>query len=432
MVLALGHPGRPDSYIKRILLPTIGPRHASDRPYFAPRASPNIWNSTFRKAHILTNADPGQPTDSDASTGISRRRFLRRAGVVGAAIPVASGLIISACYNDPTGGPAAPVTAPPTGSTGGSTGGTNLVVAQATPTPDPEKARLEEDAAHKKGVEDFLANQKSPLTKGKGNQPLAPRIENGVKVWDLTMDEVSWETTPGNMETARGYNGVIPGPLLRATEGDHVRINVKNNLTESSTIHWHGIRLPNAMDGVPYITQDPIPPGSSYTYEFTLKNSGSHMYHSHMNSADQVNRGLLGAFIINPKDPASYPSYDREYVLIMNDSLLGFTINGKGFPATDAIIAKKGERVLIRWMNEGMMYHPFHLHGLVMQVFARDGFPINPPYICDTIDVPPGQRMDCIIEADEPGLWAFHCHVLSHAEAPSGFFGLVTAMVVTE
>ena len=117
-------------------------------------------------------------------------------------------------------------------------------------------------------------------------------------------------------------------------------------------MHWHGIYVPNAMDGVPYLTQDPIKPGASFVYEFTLRNQGSHMYHSHHNSADQVNRGLLGAFIILPKDPAAYPKYDREFILIMNDLLLGFTINGKGFPATDALVAKKGERVLVRWMNE--------------------------------------------------------------------------------
>jgi FtsP/CotA-like multicopper oxidase with cupredoxin domain len=373
------------------------------------------------------DATETQATIAPEHPGVSRRSFLRKAGLAGAALPVASGLLIASCYEDPTGGPARPGTPTTT-----SANAVSASTAAATPTRSAEQARLEEDAAHKKGVEDFLANQKTPLTKGKGNQPLAPRVENGVKIFDLTMDEVMWETTPGNFEPARGYNGVIPGPMLRATEGDRVRINVKNNLTESSTIHWHGIRVPNAMDGVPYITQDPIPPGQSYTYEFTLRNSGSHMYHSHMNSADQVNRGLLGAFIIDPKDASTYPKYDKEYVLIMNDSLLGFTLNGKGFPATDALVAKKGERVLIRWMNEGMMYHPFHLHGLTMEVFARDGYPVNPPYLCDNIDVPPGQRLDCIITADEPGTWAFHCHVLSHAEAPSGFFGLVTALVVTE
>jgi FtsP/CotA-like multicopper oxidase with cupredoxin domain len=335
-------------------------------------------------------------------------------------------MVSAACYDDPTGSRAAISTATPkptrgNGGNNGSTGGDGS-----------RDDHSQMDADHKKGLEDFLKNQTEPLTAGKGNEPLVPRIENGVRVWDLTIDEVEWETTPGNFENGRGYNNTIPGPLLRATEGDTVRINVKNNLTESTAVHWHGIFVPNAMDGVPYITQEPINSGETWTYEFTLRNSGTHMYHSHHNSADQVNRGLLGAFIIDPKDPAAYPAYDKEYVLIMNDTLLGFTINGKGFPATEALTAKQGERVLVRWLNEGMMYHPMHLHGLAMEVFARDGYPVSPPFKCDNLDVPPGTRYDCIIEANETGVWAFHCHVLSHAENPSGFFGLVTALVVTE
>jgi FtsP/CotA-like multicopper oxidase with cupredoxin domain len=288
------------------------------------------------------------------------------------------------------------------------------------------------DNDHKKAITDFLANQKTPLTKGKGNLPLEPTVENGVKVWNLTVDEIDWETVPGKVEKVRAYNKMVPGPILRATEGDKVRVNFKNNLTESTTVHWHGITVPNSQDGVGFLTQDPIRPGGTWSYEFTLRNSGSHMYHSHHNSMDQVNRGLLGAFIVDPKDKASYPKYDREFVMVLNDSLLGFTINGKGFPATDALVVKKGERVLVRWLNEGMMNHPMHLHGMPMQVFAQDGYALAAPYKCDTLDVPPGNRFDTIIEATEPGAWAFHCHILSHAESPAGLFGLVTALVVTE
>lgn len=357
---------------------------------------------------------------------VGRRSFLKRAGLVGASLPIAGGLIAGACYNDPTGGPAKrPGGLPENAVKPGAT--PTVAASAAVAQPDPH---TKIDLDHKKGVEDFLKNQKTPITKGKGMLPLAPRIENGVKIFDLTSDEVEWELSPGKIEKARGFNGMIPGPTLRATEGDTVRINLKNNLTESTSVHWHGIFVPNNQDGVPYITQEPIKPGETFTYEFTLRNSGSHMYHSHHNSADQVNRGLLGAFIIDPKDKTTYPKYDREYILIMNDSLLGFSWNGKSFPATDALVAKKGERVLVRWMNEGMMYHPMHLHGMTMEVFARDGNLI-PPYKCDTIDVPPGNRFDCIIEATELGLWAFHCHVLSHAENSAGFFGLVSVLVIT-
>jgi FtsP/CotA-like multicopper oxidase with cupredoxin domain len=286
------------------------------------------------------------------------------------------------------------------------------------------------DAMHKKGIQLFLQNQEKPITKCKGNLPLEPTIENGVKVFRISCDEVQWETEPGKLQTARGYNGMIPGPVLRGTEGDQVRIIVTNNLHESTAVHWHGLYVPNAMDGVPFINQEPIKPGGSFTYEFTLRNPGTHMYHSHHNSLDQVNRGLLGAFIVDPKDRSAYPQYDREYIMVLNDLNLGFTINGKSFPATDALVAKKGERVLIRYLNEGVMNHPMHLHGMPMQVFAKDGWPINPPQYCDTLDVAPGNRYDAIVEATEPGTWAFHCHILSHAEGPDGMFGLVTVLIV--
>jgi FtsP/CotA-like multicopper oxidase with cupredoxin domain len=283
---------------------------------------------------------------------------------------------------------------------------------------------------HKKGIEDFLRNQKTPITKGKGNQPLASTLENGVRVFNLTIDEVQWEVAPEKTSPARGYNAMLPGPIIRATEGETVRIVVKNNLKESTSIHWHGLYVPNNMDGVPYINQEPIRPGATFTYEFPLRNPGTHMYHSHHNSLDQVNRGLLGTFIVDPKDAASYPKYDREYVIVLNDLNLGFTINGKGFPATDALTAKKGERVLIRYLNEGVMSHPLHLHGMSMLVFAKDGYPVNPPQMCDTLDIAPGNRYDTIVEATEPGTWAFHCHNLTHAEGPRGMFGMVTALIV--
>ncbi|MBI2766083.1 MAG: copper oxidase [Chloroflexi bacterium] len=366
-----------------------------------------------------------ETTDQAAAAAkLGRRRFLQGAGLIGAAAPITGGILLSAYYyNDPTGAPAGLATAKPIAvATPTGTGSTSAAASDADAI----------DAGHKKGIEDFLKNQTTPLTKGKGNQPLAFKMDGNVKVFDLTVDEVAWETAPGKIEKARGFNGTIPGPIIRATEGERVRINVKNNLTASTTVHWHGVLVPNNMDGVAYLTQEPIKSGASYTYEFTLRNSGTHMYHSHHDSTDQVNRGLLGAFIIDPKDPSTYPKYDKEYILVLNDTMLGFTLNGKGFPATEALTAKKGERVLVRFMNEGMMYHPMHLHGMPMEVFARDGYPVNPPYKTDNLDVPPGSRLDCIIQAEDPGAWAFHCHVLSHAENATGFFGLVTALVITE
>ena len=134
------------------------------------------------------------------------------------------------------------------------------------------------------------------------------------------------------------------------------------------------------MDGVPFITQPPIKPGETFIYEFTARTAGSHMYHSHHNAAEQVTLGLLGAFIVEPKDPADEPAFDSDYLYILNDALGGFTINGKGFPATEPLIAKNGQRVRIRFMNEGLMIHPMHLHGMPTRSFAKDGYPLPQPF----------------------------------------------------
>jgi FtsP/CotA-like multicopper oxidase with cupredoxin domain len=216
-----------------------------------------------------------------------------------------------------------------------------------------------------------------------------------------------------------------------------VRAIFKNDMHETTGVHFHGQRVPNNMDGVPHITQDPIQPGDSFTYEFTARVPGSHMYHSHHNATDQVGRGLLGAFIVEPKDPAQ--RYDKLYgatqdiVWISNDALGGFTINGRGFPATSPIVAKLGETIVVRFMNEGNMMHPWHLHGMPMRAVARDGYPLgSAAFYCDTLAVAPGERWDVVIRCEEPGAWAFHCHILQHAEGPDGMFGMVTALVVQE
>jgi manganese oxidase len=360
---------------------------------------------------------------------VSRRSFMETA-LTGAGVLSAAGIAAAVGVVVVDDAPAASSPAPTTGPAADEHAGhTTAPVEGAAPATQGHSAE-EMDRMHAEGLQRFLDNQKTPITKGRGNQPLAPELAGGVKVFRLTVDEVEWEVEPGKIVSARGYNGAVPGPILRATEGETVRIIVTNNLTESTTIHWHGLFVPNNMDGVPFINQEPIKPGGTFTYEFRLRNSGTHMYHSHHNSMDQVNRGLLGAFIVDPANPSTYPAHDREYIMVLNDLSLGFTINGKSFPATDAITAKLGERVLIRYMNEGVMNHPMHLHGMPQQVIARDGWPVNPPYMCDTVDVAPGNRYDVIVEVTEPGTWAFHCHVLSHAEGPQGMFGLVTAMIV--
>jgi FtsP/CotA-like multicopper oxidase with cupredoxin domain len=289
----------------------------------------------------------------------------------------------------------------------------------------------EMDALHEAGVASFPAE-----TAGLGGQPLEYEMDGDVKVFRLTCDIIpDWEFEPGKTTEAWGYNGVVPGPEIRVTEGDKVRVHVKNNLNESTAIHWHGLFVPNNQDGVSFITQDPIKPGAEFTYEFPARegNAGSHMYHSHHNSAKQVTMGLLGAFIIEPKDASTRPSFDREYTIILNDGPIGgYSINGKSFPATSPLVAKKGERVMIRYMNEGLMIHPMHLHGMPQLVIAQDGWLLPQPYYCDTLNIAPGQRFEVLVDATEVGPWAFHCHILSHAESEHGMFGMVTVFIVEE
>ncbi|HEY3163493.1 MAG TPA: multicopper oxidase domain-containing protein [Candidatus Limnocylindrales bacterium] len=262
-------------------------------------------------------------------------------------------------------------------------------------------------------------------------KPLTPKIEGGVKVFTLTIDEINQsidELKPP--VSALGYNGQWPGPTIRVTQGDRVRVVVTNNLHETTGVHFHGVLFDDFFqDGVPFVTQKPIVPGETYTYEFTANNAGSLMYHSHHNATDQVGRGLLGAFLVEPKLDAVQA--DRDYVWISNDSLGGFTINGHGFPAVVPVLAASGETVRIRFMNEGIMMHPWHLHGYVMKVIERDGRPLGTAaFECDTLGVNPGERYDVLIKADRPGVWAFHCHILPHVEGASGMFGMVSTLIV--
>ena len=263
--------------------------------------------------------------------------------------------------------------------------------------------------------------------------PLTPTVEGDVKVFRLTIDlidQVIDEMKPPI--PALGYNKQTPGPTIRVTEGDKVRVIFTNNLEETTGVHFHGVEFEDFFqDGVPFVTQKPFAPGESYTYEFTAGRSGSMMYHSHHNATDQVGRGLLGAFIVDPKNPTEVDIVDRDYIWISNDVLGGFTINGHGFPAVVPILAAVGEKVRVRFMNEGIMYHPFHSHGYKQTVVARDGYPLGAAaYGADTITVGPGERWDVNIEVDRPGLWAFHCHILPHVEGIDGMFGMVNVLIV--
>ena len=349
---------------------------------------------------------------------VSRRRFARLLGLTGAGAAgtgvALGGLGLGA------------------GSVAAEGGHPHAVPAMGGKTQAKEMTVDEMDAMHQAGVEAFVNG--TATTEGLGGQPLPFELDGHVKVFRLTCGVTQWEFLPGKRTEAFTYNGVTPGPEIRVTEGDTVRIHVTNELPQSTAVHWHGLVVPVAMDGVPFITQPPIKPGETFTYEFTIRdgNAGTHMYHSHYNATEQVTKGLLGAFIVEPRTP-NRPVHNREYTVVLNDGPIGgFSINGKSFPATQPFTAKKGETILFRFMNEGLMIHPMHLHGMPMTVVAQDGYMLPREYVCDTLNVAPGQRFEALVHATEPGAWAFHCHVLNHAESEHGMFGMVTALIVEE
>ena len=324
-----------------------------------------------------------------------------------------------------------------TGFTKGNDGsGTTNNIAPGTPPSKPWQEGGEEDwreidRNHRLQVETFLDNIGAEPNFWR--QPMEYTMsDDGYKVFELTCSEIEWETEPGSVFPAFAYNEMVPGPEIRVTEGDKIRINVTNLMNESTGIHFHGLDVPNSQDGIPFITQPAIEPGGTFTYEFEIKGSGSYMYHSHHNAAEQVVRGLLGAFIIEPADMSREPEVDAEYVMLLNDSGLGYTINGRSFPYTQPIIANYGDRIRIRYMNEGLMIHPMHPHGVPMTVFAKDGWNLPAPYKADTLNVAPGERYDVLMDCTNPGVWALHCHILTHAESRRGLYGMTTALIINE
>jgi FtsP/CotA-like multicopper oxidase with cupredoxin domain len=269
----------------------------------------------------------------------------------------------------------------------------------------------------------------------RGDQELAPRIEDGVKVFDLEASVIEWNILPDEPVLAYAFNQQVPGPRIRVTEGDRVRINVTNHLPESTTVHWHGLVLPNPMDGAAEITQEPIAPGETFTYEFVTEQRGTYFYHSHDHIDRQQALGLYGALIIDPRDPADYPyDYDRELIVQLQELLERegyswpsmpmdggqpnyFTINGKAFPETETVHMRVGETLLVRFIgtNSGFI-HPMHIHGGPFRIVETDGNPVPPEgqWVKDTVNVGPGERYDVLWEAREPGKWLLHCHIAHH------------------
>jgi FtsP/CotA-like multicopper oxidase with cupredoxin domain len=275
---------------------------------------------------------------------------------------------------------------------------------------------------------------KEPL--GKGFLPVEPpdlpklpyKMMDGRKVFHLVAEPVKREFIPGYVFDLWGFNGCMPGPTIEVREGDRVRIIFENRLPESTSIHWHGLEVPIEMDGVPGITQDPIPPGGTFTYEFTLHQNGTYFYHSHMPMQEMM--GMIGLFIIHPEKPHE-PRVDKDFGMILqewailpnntvpNSSSMEFnwlTINGKAGAAATPLLVRLGDRVRLRFVNLGMDHHPIHLHGHQWYITGTEGgrIPETAWYPNNTVLVGVAQARDVEFVANNPGDWMLHCHLPHH------------------
>jgi FtsP/CotA-like multicopper oxidase with cupredoxin domain len=261
---------------------------------------------------------------------------------------------------------------------------------------------------------------------------LEQRVVDGVKVFHLIAQEVEHEFAPGLVGRCWGYNGRVHGPTIEAVEGDRVRIYVTNRLDVPTSVHWHGLLLPNGMDGVGGLTQRAILPGETFRYEFTLVQHGTYMYHSHHDEMTQMAMGMMGLFVIHPRRPEGPPP-ERDYAYLlsewklepgtwrpdpneMNDFNL-LTLNARIAPGTAPLVARTGERVRVRIGNlSAMDHHPIHLHGHAFDVVETDGGVIPPagrwPEV--SVLVPVGSTRTIEFTAARPGDWAFHCHMTHH------------------
>ena len=251
----------------------------------------------------------------------------------------------------------------------------------------------------------------------------------GTKIFHLKAAPLKHEIAPGLVIEAWGYNGTTPGPVLEAVEGDRVRIYVTNGLREPTTIHWHGILVPSGMDGVAGVNQPAIAPGKTFKYEFTFDRAGTFMYHPHADEMTQLALGMMGMIVVHPRTP-DRPA--RDYALMLHEMKIPIgaarpdplamndfnvlTINGKSFPATEALVAETGDLVRIRIGNLGPMdHHPIHLHGHTFELVGTDGGTVPPSarHRDTTVLVPVGATRTIELIA-RPGDWPLHCHMTHH------------------
>ena len=254
------------------------------------------------------------------------------------------------------------------------------------------------------------------------------QMDNGVKVFHLVAEPVKQMIFPGKVINLWGYSGSAPGPTIQVNQGDRVRIVVDNHLPEPTSMHWHGFEVPFEMDGAPGLSQEPIPPGGRYIYEFTLHQEGTYFYHSHM--AMQEMMGMIGAFIMHPQK-VYQPRIDKDFVLIlqeyailpsnptpnsMNMEFNWLTFNGKAGPAATPLIIRQGDRVKIRLINLGMDHHPIHLHGQQFVVTGTEAGrqPQNTWFSQNTVLVAVAQARDIEFDAKYTGDWMIHCHLPHH------------------
>jgi uncharacterized cupredoxin-like copper-binding protein len=280
-------------------------------------------------------------------------------------------------------------------------------------------------------------------TIGRGNEVLEPVIlPDGTKQFDVTIAITPWEVAAGEFVEAWTYNGQVPGPAIRVDDGDRVAVTFHNELPMGTDVHFHGVRLENGMDGVAPLTQPLIEPGDSFTYTFVAVGPAVSMFHAHHHAQLQVPNGLFGTIIIGetplplgrivgdievPEDLV----LAAEIPMVLNDAgVIGYSLNGKSFPATEPLVVTVDDWFVVHYYNEGLQIHPMHLHGFPQLVFSKDGYPLDSPYWVDTVSIAPGERYSVLVHADAAGAWVWHCHILNHVESDEGMFGMVTAVIV--
>jgi FtsP/CotA-like multicopper oxidase with cupredoxin domain len=292
------------------------------------------------------------------------------------------------------------------------------------------------------------AADNEPRAGGADDEPRA------VRTFELTAAPVRWEIQPGLVVDGWGFNGQVPGPQLRVKEGELVKVRLRNLLPVPTTIHWHGIDVPLHMDGVPGLSQPVVAPEEDFTYEFVATNPGTRWYHTHVDENLQQELGLYGAFIVEPRDPEPV-AYDAEYTYLLDERALDLTpdvalgraqprnrdvgngrgglfaydlflLNGRAGDAIPPMHTAPGQRIRVRLVNAGNLPHAMHLHGQSFRIIATDGNPVPPlaQLVKDTVLIGPGERYDLEVDATNPGVWMFHCHMPNHMEN-----GMMTTLV---